>query len=65
MSQPNRPKAGSKGRHLASINFTDEMLEFLDNLAEEAGLNRSSLVCMIVSDFMKSGKTVRLEVVEK
>lgn len=64
MKQPNRAKAGSKGRHLASINFTEELLEFVDTLAEEIDMNRSSLVCAIIEDFKKSGKTFKVEVVQ-
>lgn len=65
MTQPGKAKSGAKGRHLASINFPEELLTYIDNLAEELDMNRSSLVCLILKDFQKSGKTFRLEVVDK
>ena len=65
MTQPKRAKNGSKGRHLASINFTDELLAFVDDLADELDMNRSSLVCAIVEDFKNSGKTFKIQVVDR
>ena len=63
MAQPNRSKPGSKDKHLASINFPNDLLEYLDDLAKELDVNRSSLVCTILKDFQQSGKTIRIEIV--
>lgn len=63
MTHSNRAKNGAKGRHLASVNFTSELMEFLDTLSDELDMNRSSLVCLIVDDFKKSGKKIKVQVV--
>lgn len=64
MSQVGRAKTGNKDRHLASINFPNDLLKYLDEMAEELDMNRSSLVVCILKDFQKSGKTIRVEIIE-
>ena len=66
MTQPGRARSKSKhgeGKHLASINFPLDMLEFLDKLGEELDMNRSSLVVCILKDFQNSGKTIQVQIV--
>jgi hypothetical protein len=65
MSQNNRAKPNKHGpptKQLASINFPKELITYLDAMAEECGINRSSLVCLIIQDFKDSGKKIRFVV---
>jgi metal-responsive CopG/Arc/MetJ family transcriptional regulator len=65
MSQPNRAKKNSAPRKLTSVNFTVELLDWVDDLSEELAMNRSALVCAILDDFKKSGKTFKIQVVDR
>jgi hypothetical protein len=59
--QPNRrPPSKEKNSHLASVNFSKELIEYLSMLQLETGINRSSLVNLIVQDFKDSGKTIKM-----
>lgn len=61
--QPSRkPSKHGAGGHQTSVNFPKEMITWLDEMTEKVGINRSALVCLIVEDFMLSGKTIRLVV---
>lgn len=51
-----------KGKHLASINFTPELLEWLDRQASELDISRSALVCFLLNDYKNSDKNVKMVV---
>lgn len=48
-----------KGTHLASINFTQELLDWLDEMAPQLGMSRSALVCHILKFYKDSNKRPR------
>jgi len=58
----NRRAPISKGKHLASVNFTKELIEWLDQIQQETGMNRSSIVCLMLQDYKNSGRTISVSV---
>lgn len=60
-----RSKSGNGKKHLASINFPAELLTYLDGLAMELDMNRSSLVCLILQDFKDAGRAIKIQVIDK
>ena len=49
-------------KRLASVNFTEDLLTWLDAMAEDAEMSRSAVVCAILNDYKESDKKIRVVV---
>ncbi len=50
-------------RRLTSVNLTLEMFDYLDRLAKDSGLSRSSLIEAIVKDFKDNKRSITITIV--
>ena len=60
MRQPSsKPSKHAANKHQTSISFSPEMIAYLDDMTEKVGINRTALVCLIIQNFIDSGKVVK------
>ena len=51
-------------RRLTSVNFPNDILEYIDRIADDVDMSRSAVICVILRAYMESNKTLKFVMVE-